>query len=130
MNNITVQYFRDLFEEFKRVGNATIEVYIGIASGRTPSSVWGSNTNYATALLVAHMLSTRGPQGGGPAGGALTQETVGDVSRSFATVFEPGSGDALLATTRYGIDYLALRSETVFSATVATPACGGPPWCN
>ena len=77
-----------------------------------PQTVWGVNTPYATALLTAHMLSTSGPQGRGPTGGVLTSEQVGDLSRSFGTCFEPKAGDAVLRTTTYGIDFIALRKET------------------
>lgn len=113
--NITVQFFLDLFEEFKKVKRSTLTAYITIASTRVPQTVWQSNTQYATALLTAHMLSAQGRQGAGPTAGALTQESVGDLSRSFQACFEPGSGDALLRTTRYGIDFVALRRETVVS---------------
>lgn len=119
MDNITPQYFLNLFDEFKKVSAPKIAAYITIASGRTPRKVWCENTDYATALLTAHMLSTSGPQGGGPAGGALTNEQVGDLSRGYATVFQAGSGDAALMTTRYGIDYIALRRETIVSGMVA-----------
>lgn len=121
MDNITPSYFLTLFDEFKKVALPKLEIYIGLASGRVPSGVWGDNTKYATALLTAHMLSTSGPQGGGPSGGAVTAEQVGDLSRSFATVFQPGSGDAALMTTRYGIDFVALRRETIVSGMVAGP---------
>ncbi len=116
---LTLQAFRTLFPEFKKTPDATIEAYLNIAVGRVPVNIWKANTNYATALLLAHMLSTQGAQGGGPTGGAVTQEQVGDLSRSFQAVFEPGSGDAVLMTTRYGIDFVALRKETIPTATVA-----------
>lgn len=117
--NINPQYFLTLFPEYKHTHETRINAYINIASVRVPLSVWGLNTQYATALLVAHMLATAGPQGGGPAGGALTAEQVGDLSRSFATVGEPGSGDADMRTTRYGIDFVALRKETFVTARSA-----------
>lgn len=115
MSNITAEYFVTLFDEFKKVPEPKLDVYLDLASMRVPSSVWGSSTKYATALLAAHMLSTSGRQGGGPTGGAITAEAVGDLSRSYATCFVPGSGDAVLMTTRYGIDFIALRRETIVS---------------
>lgn len=128
--NITVVYFLDLFDEFKGISKTKLEAYITIASGRVPSTVWGTSSQYATALLTAHMLSTSGPQGGGPAGGALTSEQVGDVSRAFDTVFDPSSGDAAMMTTRYGIDFVALRKETIIGAMPAiTPRRPGPGSC-
>ncbi|SRR5579875_4082 len=109
------QYFLTLFDEFKNVHPEKIKAYLQLAGQRVPPSVWAESTQYATALLAAHMLATSGPQGGGSAGGALTAEQVGNLSRSFQAVFEPGSGDAPLMTTRYGIDFVALRKETIVS---------------
>lgn len=131
--NIERQYFLTLFREFSNVPDPTVEVYLQLATLRTPPSVWGESTPYATALLAAHMLATSGPQGGGPAGGALTAEQVGDLSRSFQSIAEPGSGDAPLMTTRYGIDYVALRKEKVIGAmpsrTPRQPRPGFGWWC-
>jgi hypothetical protein len=123
--NITSQYFLSLFDEFSRVKKSKLDAYIGIASGRVPCEVWTRNTKYATALLTAHMLATSGPQGGGPTGGALTQEQVGDLSRTYATMFTPGAGDAPFMSTRYGIDFIALRRETIVSGmTTRGPSFG------
>jgi len=120
--NIDDQYFLVLFREFKKVDRATLEAYIDLATLRVPPTVWGANTKYATALLTAHMLSTQGFSGGGSAGGSVTAEQVGDLSRSYETVAEKGSGDAWLATTRYGIDFIALRNETVIGVMPTGPA--------
>lgn len=130
-NNITPTYFLTLFDEFKCIPKTKLLAYISIATTRVPQSVWCGATQYATALLTAHMLSTAGTQGGGPAGGAVTAEQVGDLSRSFATLFVPGAGDAPFMTTRYGIDFIALRKETIVSImpTVRPRARGwGPCW--
>lgn len=120
-SNIDSTYFLTLFDEFSKVAKPKIQAYLDIATTRVPSTVWGSNTAYATALLTAHMLTASGRQGLGSGGGAVTDESVGDLSRSFATVFEPGSGDAALMTTRYGIDFVELRNETIVTADISGP---------
>lgn len=126
--NLTADEFWVLFDEFKKVAKAKVEAYITIASGRVPLSVWGaSKYKYATALLTAHMLSSSGNQGGGSAGGALTAEQVGDLSRSFAPMFQAGAGDAVYMGTRYGVDFVTLRRETVVS--VMTPRMKRPGYC-
>ena len=111
----TVQYFLVLFPEFKKVEKATVQAYLELASCRVPCHVWKENTKYATALLTAHMLTGQGHKGLGSGGGALTDESVGEISQSFATVFEVNRGDAPMMTTRYGIDFIALRKETVMT---------------
>lgn len=122
------QYFLTLFREFSKVPPATIDAYLDLAQCRVPCKVWKHNARYAAALLTAHMLATQGPQGGGPAGGALTQEQVGDLSRSFQSIAEPGSGDAPLMTTRYGIDFVALRKETIVTFGAVVGSRPRPPW--
>jgi ABC-type tungstate transport system substrate-binding protein len=92
--NIDRQYFLILFSEFSKIDSAVVAAYIDIASNRVPASVWGGNVQYATALMTAHMLCSRGHTGSGSAGGAITAEQVGDLSRSYETVAEKGSGDA------------------------------------
>jgi hypothetical protein len=119
--NITSQYFLTLFEEFSKVPKAKLDAYISLASLRVSQSVWGGVYQYATALLVAHMLVTSGRQGGGSAGGAVTAEQVGDLSRSFATMFDTNRGDALLCGTRYGIDFVQLRKETIITGMTTRP---------
>lgn len=111
--NITSEYFVTLFDEFKNTPQPKLNAYIQIASGRVPRPVWGANTDYGTALLAAHMLTAAGRGGQGSGGGAVTQEQVGDLSRSFQSIAETGSGDAALMTTRYGIDFVELRNETI-----------------
>lgn len=114
--NCTIQYFLDLFDEFLKVPPAKISAYLNIATGRVPLPVWGNNTAYGQALLTAHMLTASGRQGQGGTGGAITNEQVGDLSRGYQYIGQVGSGDAWLATTRYGIDFIQLRSETVVPA--------------
>jgi hypothetical protein len=120
------QIFLTLFPEFQKVQKATLDAYINIAIGRVPAPVWGTNAQYATALLTAHMLTAQGRGGQGSGGGAITQEQVGDLSRTFATVGEPGSGDQNMLTTRYGSEFVGLRKETI----VTIQALGGrrPPY--
>jgi hypothetical protein len=115
--NIKRDYFLVLFDEFRVVPSQKIDAFIQVASGRVAPTVWGVNTQYATALLVAHMITMSGGVGGsgGSAAGPVTQEAVGDLSRSYGTVGVPGTGDQELLTTRYGQEFVALRRETVVS---------------
>lgn len=129
--NIDKSYFLALFDEFSKTSTEKIDAYIDIATLRVPAAIWGNKVKYATALLVAHMLTTSGRQGDGSAGGAVTNEQVGDLSRAFATMFDTERGDALLLTTRYGIDFVQLRKETIVTAglTGFRPFCPPPGSC-
>lgn len=126
MNPLTVAVFRTLFPEFTKVTDAALEVWLPIAASRVPYTIWTTNTLYATALLLAHMLTASGKSGLGSGGGAVTSESVGDLSRGFATVGIPGGGDQELETTRYGQDFVALRRETVVIGSVTGPTTFPP----
>lgn len=105
--------FFTLFPEFEKTREDRVRAFISIATTRVPSSVWQGNTTYAQGLLTAHMLVSTGRKGEGAAGGSGSQEAVGDLSRSYNPMYETGSGDAALMGTRYGVDFVALRNETV-----------------
>ena len=124
------QYFLTLFPEFSKTLDATVEAYVEIVKCRVPCRIWKENTRYGQALLTAHMLTTQGRQGAGPGGGAVTQEQVGDLSRSFQSIAEMGSGDAVLMTTRYGIDFVALRKETIVTAGAIAQSYPRPTRCG
>lgn len=120
-SNIDPTYFLDLFPEFKGTPNSRIQAYLDIATLRVPQSVWGGVYQYATALLTAHMVSmtANAPGGsGGGGGGALASESVGELSRGYAFVGQAGSGDDALMATRYGMEFVNLRRETIVSAGV------------
>ena len=132
--NITIDYFLALFDEFKSVPSTKLEVYIELATMRVNKTAWGypSRDTYkpATAYLAAHMLVSGGGASGpstgtgGASGGALTQEAVGDLSRSFGTVGEAGSRSESEMTTKYGQQYIALRRENIVGLRIT----GRPPY--
>lgn len=79
----------------------------------------GSTYNLATAYLAAHILASTGGTGVLPAGvspaGAITSLKTGALSLGFAGSAGAAGGsnsDAALKTTRYGLEYLALRDES------------------
>lgn len=109
---------------------AKLDVYLELARRRVPCHVWKENTKYACALLTAHMLATSGRQGGGSTGGAISQQQVGDLSRSYATMFDTERGDALLLSTRYGIDFVQLRKETIVTGMSTRNNIRLPIYCD
>jgi hypothetical protein len=108
-------FIKALFPEFSGVDNTRITAFIGIAKTSMSEVVWGEAYDSGLAYLTAHLLKKSGPgggvQGGSSTAGPLTQERVGELSRSYGTV-DSGSisqGDALLTSTSYGVEYLRLR---------------------
>jgi hypothetical protein len=112
---VDAAYIQMLFPEFSAVDPSRISAFIGIAQTSLSANVWGTAYDAGLAYLTAHLLKKSGPgggvQGGSSTAGAITQERVGELSRSYGTVdLGPTSAaDALLTTTSYGVEYLRLR---------------------
>lgn len=74
-------------------------------------SAWGAGIELGRAWLAAHLgtLYQRGSSSS-PAAGAVTSESVGDVSRSYAA---PAAGSDVLSSTPYGQEFVRLRDSFV-----------------
>ena len=68
--------------------------------------VWGEFADDGKRYLAAHM-ATMAISGSGGAAGPVILETLGPMSRSYATTAST-SGDDSLSLTRYGREYLRL----------------------
>lgn len=110
------------FPEFKTVSIETLNAYLPVAHLRVPYRVWDrhpstvesvTRVRYARALIMAHMLTIQGFGSEGSAGGAVTSETVGDLTRAYTPIGQGGTGDDELRATRYGIMFVELRNEII-----------------
>lgn len=84
------------------------------------NAYWGTDINEAALLAGAHqwVQYKRSEAGGYTAGaGAVTQESVGDWSLSWAVVSPPdvAAADAYWASTIYGLQYLQLRQRQLYA---------------
>jgi hypothetical protein len=78
-------------------------------------AVWGEFADKGRAYLAAHLGTIAGGSGGGGGGaGPVTEETIGPLSRSYAT---PEGVDGSLGSTKYGLFY-----KTLLRLAVAVPA--------
>lgn len=96
----------DIAPETASVDAAQRSRVIALAQKHISNAVFGDLTELAVAYLAAHML-TMSKRGG--AGGAVTSESEGALSRSYAV---PTSTASLNATS-YGQDYLSIRRAVV-----------------
>lgn len=125
---ITVAMFRTRFPEFTTLvaADARVQQALDDATLSLNPNAWGKKYDLGQAYLAAHLLSIElanaGAAGGaGASVGQVTQEAVGEVSHSFATlVTTQGSSNTVddFALTRYGVRYLSLRREVVASPLV------------
>jgi hypothetical protein len=113
--SVSASDVKEYAPELAAVADTRVDKFIAYALLRINPSVWGDLADLATILLAAHMLTRTGnAPGGGSSGarGAITQESVGDLSRSYeapagassVSTFESG-----LAATPYGLEYIELR---------------------
>lgn len=113
---VTASDVRAIATEFAAVLDAVIDPYIAMAERRTFREAWGVKADDGVIFLVAHFLKLSEAQSALSAG-PVTSETVGPLSRSYATVGGGTSSDNVLSSTVWGREYIALR-QLVFAARV------------
>lgn len=103
-------------EEFEKLGNAKIELFIGYAKLSVPTKVWGIQSEFAMILLTCHLLklaqlsSFSGKSG---KSGPVVSETVGSLSKTYGpwsfntSSLKPSS----LTQTVYGAEFLRLQGS-------------------
>lgn len=101
--------------ELASVDEAIVTAAVDAAYRRTNVAAWAGKVDDGVNNLAAHMLTlgVRIAASGAQARGALTSQTVGPLSRSFAAPPVTMS-DAWLASTTYGQAYAELKA-TVFA---------------
>ena len=78
-----------------------------VAETEISESIFGSKYDLAIALLTAHWMK-QGDMGG--AGGLLTQEKVGDLSRTYQ---QPSLEATDLDSTSYGTQFKRIRRQVL-----------------
>lgn len=102
-------------------GSTLIEFTLNVAASMVNASAWRAKANAATIYLAAHMLAVETGLGGGETG-VITSRGMDRLSTANAsTSFD--TGDAAMASTRWGRMYLALR-KTLLVTPAATSARG------
>jgi hypothetical protein len=124
---LTSDEFVALLPEF----SGTDATYLALVLAATctiagPGSCWGSKSTIAQAWLTAHYLTV----GSGGEQGVVTSQAIDQISASFgSTPIDPS--DALLASTKWGRLYLAMRQTLPrIGAVVGRPAGSGGFCCG
>jgi hypothetical protein len=104
---VDLAYITDIASEFATVDSSRIDRLVAIFELQVPAAVWGDRRDLAVAYLVCHALKVDANRGGG----SLTQEKIGDLSRSFGQVGGV-AGDAYDLTS-YGKQFKIIRSQLV-----------------
>lgn len=111
----------DIAPEFSGISINRIQRFIDRARLSVNKDIFGNVYELAVAYLAAHMLavSIEPSLGGGSIGLVVTQEKVGDLSRSYADTAAIAA-DPTLSRTRFGEEFLRLRRQCVISPVVIT----------
>lgn len=110
---ITLTDVADIASEFSSTDptfSARVDRLIALAYLEIPSTVFGQWQDAACAYLVAHWLKLDALRGAG----GVTSESVGDLSRAYASLANTAGGGADdLELTAYGRSYKRLRRMQV-----------------
>ena len=112
---MTPVLIKTYFPEFASTSDAFIQLYIDQAILCVNVNRWGNKSEWGIAYLTAHLLTIIN-RGGSGQSGAVTQESVGDLSRSYGTVTPINESE--YSTTNYGREYLRLRKTILTSPLV------------
>jgi len=85
-------------------GDANLDAMIELAETRLTTDTFGDNYNEAVALLVLHMYEVNNRGG---AGGPVTSESEGQLSRSFGVA----ASKSLWASTSWGQELIQLTKS-------------------
>lgn len=88
------------------VPTATQTVLLAIVDRQIDDSVWLDLADDGRRYLAAHLGTLYSSDGS--AGGEVTSESLGPMSRSYSTSSTSESGAGSLGTTKYGVFYLHL----------------------
>lgn len=112
MSSLTT--FRALIPEFAAVVDATVSVYLSVATLQHNTTSWGAMFETAMVYFAAHLMSldptlgTSGASGLGP----IKSQKDGDLSRSYGTIAAASgstAADEELSQTMYGRRFLQIR---------------------
>ena len=119
----SLELFRALIPAMASIDDASVIVYLEVASSRLCATAFGIKWQEASVWLAAHIMYRVVPGAGGASPGstgAVSSLKTGDESITFATTASTGgtSVDSDLAGTAYGAQFLAIRDSR--SATAPT----------
>ncbi len=104
---------QELATEFASLSQSRIESFIERAERRLNSDFWGDLYDDAVLYMTAHMLRLASGTG---SGGAVTSESAGALSRSYAV---PTGCPPQYASSPYGVEYWAMLQGLRYKTIVA-----------
>ena len=112
---VTPATIKSLFTEFASLNDSYIQQYITAAALTTSAAMFKAGEDHATSYLTAHLL-TIAKRANGSITGSITQQKVGDLSRSYSA--PTGFVINALEGTAYGQEYLRFRKTCLSSPLI------------
>ena len=110
MSNVSISYLGKIAPEYANFSDTErFNIVKGIAECSIDESVFGCKSDYAVALLIAHILKTGDIQG---IGGEVTKDKNGDVERQYAASGVSGDG----YSTVYSRELTRLKKATIIKS--------------
>lgn len=111
--------FRTRFPDFDCKPDHVIGLALEDAALQINRRAWGRKADLGTLYLAAHMMAVDdlALAGSGGAQGAVLSETVGSISRTYASPGATYGVTGEFGTTKYGLMYMRLKSQ-VFGSPV------------
>ena len=115
----------NIIAAFPEFDAADLTTFVSMAEDRLTAGQWGNAARYyqAVAFLAMHMATKAGlsayqATGASGAGGPVTAQSAGKVSKSYGkpTVTAHYSADEDLASTKFGLMFLQLRASNANSS--------------
>lgn len=111
--SVTPATFKVLFPEFVAQTDARVQLFLDQASRRISTTSFGTLYDDAQSYLAAHLIAVSARASGmtlSGASGPVTSETVGPLSKSYASNYGATTGADNYDATPYGQEYQRLLS--------------------
>ncbi len=120
--SVTPASFKELFPEFVSQSDARVTLFLDQASRRISASAFGTLYDDAQSYLAAHLIAVSARASGmtlSGASGPVTSETVGPLSRSYASNYGATTGSDAYNATPYGQEFQRLLSLCFLTPVLA-----------
>ncbi len=125
----TVDDWITLLPEFADDNPDFLQVWLDATDDAINISCWGSKSCTAHVFLAAHMLTVVNPSSGAGVGevGPIKRKEIDKLEVEYSEAAESSQLDSHFATTRYGRNYLTLRSTLLVLPLVGRRILNRPP---
>lgn len=112
---MTPTLIKTYFPRFASLTDEFIQLYIDQAILSVNVNIWGNKSELGVAYLTAHLLACNS-RAESDISGPVTQESVGDLSRSYMQLADSNANE--YTSTTYGCEFIRLRKSLPISPLV------------